>query len=50
MHCASSWKFAGSVLDGVIVSFHWHKISGHTIAMGSAQPLTTMNTTGISWG
>jgi len=48
--CATSWKFAGSVLDGVIGSFHWHNTSDSTVNLGSTQHLTTMSTTGISWG
>jgi hypothetical protein len=30
--------------------FHWHKLSGRTMALGSTQPLTEMSTRNISWG
>ena len=29
--------------------FHWHKPSGHTMALGLTQPLTEMSTRNISW-
>jgi hypothetical protein len=47
-HCATSWRVAGSILDGVTGIFHWHNPSDHTIAPGSTQPLTQMSTRNIS--
>jgi hypothetical protein len=49
-HCATNWKVAGSIPDGVIKIFHWHNPSGRTMALGSTQPLTKMSTRNISWG
>jgi hypothetical protein len=49
-HRAKSRKVAGSIPDGVIEIFHWHNPSGRTMALGSTQPLTEMNTRNISWG
>ena len=48
--CATSWKVAGSIPDGVIGIFHWHKPSGRTMTLGLTQPLTEMSTRNISWG
>ena len=48
--CATSRKVAGSIPDGVIRIFHWRNPSGHTMALGSTQPLTEMSTRNISWG
>jgi len=48
-HCATSWKVAGSIPDGVIGIFQWHYPSGRTKALGSTQPLTEMSTRNISW-
>jgi hypothetical protein len=48
-HCATSWKVMGSIPDGVIGIFHWHNPSGHTMALGSTQPLTEMSTRNIPW-
>jgi hypothetical protein len=45
-----SRKLAGSIPDGVIGIFLWHKPSTLTMALGSTQPLTEMNTKNISWG
>ena len=42
--------FAGSIPDGVIGIFQLHYPSGHTMALGSTQPLTEMSTRNISWG
>jgi len=39
-HCTTSQKVAGLNPDGVTGIFHWHNPSGHTIALGSNQPLT----------
>jgi len=36
--------------DGVIGIFQCHNPSGHTMALGSTQPLTEMSTSCISWG
>ena len=49
-HCATSRKVAGSIPDGVIGIFHWHNPSGCTMALGSTQLLTEINTRNISWG
>jgi hypothetical protein len=49
-HCATSRKFADSIPVGVFGIFHWHNLSGLTMALGSAQPLTEMITRIISWG
>jgi hypothetical protein len=50
MYCATSRKFAGSIPDGVVESFHSHNPIGRTVALGSTQPLTEMSTRNISWG
>ena len=42
-------KVAGSIPEGVIGIFHWYSPSGRSMALGSTQPLTEMNTTCISW-
>ena len=47
-HCPTSRKVAGSVPDGVIGIFHWHNLSGRTMALESTQPLTEMSTRNIS--
>jgi hypothetical protein len=49
-HCATSQKVAGSILDGVIGSFHWHNPPGRTMVLGLTQPLTEMSTRNNSWG
>jgi hypothetical protein len=48
-HCATSWKVAGSIPDGVIGIFHLHNPSGRTMALRLTQPLTQMSTRKISW-
>jgi hypothetical protein len=48
-HCPTSRKVAGPISDGVIGIFHWHNLSGRTTDLGSAQPLTEMNTRNIYW-
>ena len=48
--CATNWKVAGSIPDGVIGIFHRHNPSDRTMALGSNQPLTEMSTRRISWG
>ena len=45
--CATNWKVAGSIPDGVIGSFHQHNPSDRTMALGSTQPLTEMSTSSI---
>jgi hypothetical protein len=47
---ALRYKPIGSIPDGVIGIFHSHNPSGHTMALGSTQPLTEMSTRIISWG
>jgi len=47
-HCATSQKLADSIPSDVIS--HWHNLSGHTMALGSTQPLSEMSTRIISWG
>jgi len=49
-HCATSWKIAGSIPDGVTGIFHWHNSSGRTAALGLTQPLAEISTRNISWG
>ena len=49
-HCATNWKVAGSIPDGVIGIFHLHNPSGRTMVLGLAYPLTEMSTRNISWG
>ena len=43
-HYAPNRKVAGSIPDGVIGIFQWHNPSGHTMALGSTQPLMEMST------
>jgi hypothetical protein len=45
-----AWRFAFSIPDCIIGIFHWHNLSGRTVALGSTQPLTEMSTRNISWG
>jgi hypothetical protein len=47
-HCATNWKVAGSIPDGVPGIFHLYNSSGRTMALGSTQPLTEMSTRYIS--
>ena len=49
-HFATSWKFAGSIPDGVTGIFHWHNPSGHTMALVLTRSLTEMSTRNISCG
>jgi hypothetical protein len=49
-YCATSPKVAGSIPDGVIGVFHWHILSGLTMALRSTQPPTEMSARNISWG
>ena len=46
-HCAINRKVAGSIPDGDMGIFHWHNLSGHTMALGSTQPLTEICR--VSW-
>jgi len=48
--CATNRKVAGSILDGVIGTFHQHNPSDRTMALGSTQSLTERSTRSISWG
>jgi len=43
-------QVVGSIRNGVIEIFHWHNLSGYTMALGSTQPLTEMSNRNISWG
>jgi hypothetical protein len=45
-----NWQFAGSIPNGVIGIFHWHKSSGRTMALGLTQLLTEMSTRNTSGG
>jgi len=49
-HCATNWKIAGSIPDGIIRINHWHNPSGRIMALGLTQPLAEMSTRNISWG
>jgi hypothetical protein len=49
-HCATNRNVTGSIPEGVTGIFYWHNPSGHTMALGSTQPLTEMSTINISWG
>jgi len=46
------YKPEGRVFDSrwCYWNFHWHNISGRTMALGSTQPLTEMSSRNISWG
>ena len=46
---ATNRKVAGSIPDGVTGIFHCHNPSDRTVALGSTQPLTEINTRSISW-
>jgi hypothetical protein len=43
-------QVAGSIPDGVIVTFQWHNRSSRTMALGLTQSLTEMSIRCISWG
>ena len=49
-HCATCWKVAGSIPDGVIGIFHLLNSSGRANAMGSTQSLAEMSTRELLWG
>jgi hypothetical protein len=36
--CATNWKVAGSIPDGVSGIFHWSDPSGRTMALATTQP------------
>jgi hypothetical protein len=46
VHCATSFKDAGSISDGVNGIFHLHNPSGRTMATELTQPLTEMSKSG----
>jgi len=46
--CATNWKVAGSIPDGVIEIFHSHNPTDRTTALGSTKPLTEMSIRSIS--
>jgi hypothetical protein len=48
--CATGWKFAGSIPDGVVGIFHLRNPYGRTLSLGSTQPLSEMSSRGKSWG
>jgi hypothetical protein len=48
-HCATSQKVSGSIPGIVTGILHLSNSSGHTVALGSTQPLTVMHTRNISW-
>jgi hypothetical protein len=48
--CTTSCKVVDSIPDGVTRIFHGLNLYGHTMALGSTQPLTEMITRNISWG
>ena len=47
---ATSRKVAGSIPDGDIGIFYGHNLSGHTMVLGSTQPLTEISTRNIARG
>jgi len=49
-HCATGWKVAVSIPDGIIEIFHWLNPSSQTVVLGSTQLLTAMSIRNISWG
>jgi hypothetical protein len=49
-HCATSWKVAGLIPDGVIGIFHLHNPTCRTMALGLTQSLTEMSTRNIFRG
>ena len=49
-HRATSRKVASSIPDGVIEIFHWHNLSGHTMALDLPQSPTEMSTRNVCWG
>jgi hypothetical protein len=49
-HYAKNRKFAGSIPDEVIEFFNLPNISSRTMALGTTQPLTEINTMNIAGG
>jgi len=49
-YIATCRRVAGSIPGGVTGIFHWHKLSGRTMALGSTQTLREMSTKNVSWG
>jgi hypothetical protein len=47
---ATSWEVAGSIPDEVIAFFNWPNPSSRTVALGSTQLLTEMNTRNLPGG
>jgi hypothetical protein len=50
MHYATSRKVASSIPDEVIGFFNWPNPSSRTMALGSTQPLSEMNTRSLPGG
>jgi hypothetical protein len=48
-HWATSRKVAGSIPDGVNLTFHWYNLTGRTMFLGPPQSVTEMSTRNISW-
>ena len=48
--CATNWKVAGLIPDGITGIFHRHDPSDHVVAPGSTRPPKEMGTRSISWG
>jgi hypothetical protein len=49
-HCATNRKVMGLTPNVVIGIFRRYNPSGHTMTLGSTQPLTEMSARNISWG
>jgi len=49
-HCATSRRVESSITYGVKGIFHLHNPPGHTMALGSTQPLTEISTRNTFWG
>jgi hypothetical protein len=48
---ALRYKSEGRRFDFIVIAiFHLHNHFGHTMTLGSSQPLTEMSTRNISWG
>jgi len=46
---ATNPKILVSIPDDVLGIFHWHFLSGRTMALGSTQTLTEVSAGNISW-
>jgi len=46
---ATNRPYYVNIPDDVTGIFHWYNPSSRTLALGSTQPLTEMNTKNISW-